>query len=131
MHGWYKDRAGAATDRRACETTVEGQMPWHGIPGSGPLPTHSRPPLTSWTTTRTAASLPPRGQEQESAAPQTTPRRSSSSETSDDEEEDVDRRREHQLALTCSKIASAPASLRLPAMTTRAERRLRHRRNYV
>ena len=33
----YSDRTGAATDQRACGATEEGQMPWPGISGSGPL----------------------------------------------------------------------------------------------
>lgn len=132
VHGWYTDRAGAATDRRACETTVEGQMPWHGISAPGPLPTHSRPPLTSWTDHQDRGRRSRREDRSRSPLRRRQRRdRSSSSETSDDEEDDVDRRREHQLAPTRSKIAAAPASLRLPAITTRAERRLRHRRNYV
>ena len=47
------------------------------------------------------------------------------------DELDVDRRHEHRMAPLVSHTSAAPADLRLPAIQTRAERRLRNRRNYV
>ena len=58
-------------------------------------------------------------------------RSSSSSSESPVDELDVDRRHEHRMAPLVSHTSAAPADLRLPAIQTRAERRLRNRRNYV